>query len=328
MAKSTNEGVARTDTIQLIAAYWKIKIAVTQGSSSAIKLRAINVISAAEIGSLGSGETPGSSTSGTNQTAPMRQILNNGDNFGPSGTVRITGFNFSTTANTLSSLSSVTLANCDILITSYNSSPSEAIAQRIFDWLEADKHRILMLAVDWKAPGVNYEGGTTSYNARIINTLWNQREIIPGWYNGATNAAIGDLGATRGSFYGGFNKVEKSAYFWRDGPFTNNYTFGDNCRFYVRDTYWGSVIAPSTNTSLIPLFYDNDSASPDNTRILLGVDPRRRIVYIGDSQLYYSSGSSNAQISPSTGVMTDANDYARLMANLWAWMVEEVVLAE
>ena len=62
--------------------------------------------------------------------------------------------------------------------------------------------------------------------------------------------------------------------------------------------------------------------------MILGVDKKKRIVYMGDSQIFeIGSGNAvrtNSRIDNNAGNLT--NDYSRIMANLWAWMIEEVVL--
>ena len=65
-------------------------------------------------------------------------------------------------------------------------------------------------------------------------------------------------------------------------------------------------------------------------RMILGVDKKKRIVYVGDSQIFeIGSGNvvkRNSRIDNNVGDLT--NDYSRIMANLWAWMIEEVVLGD
>ena len=62
--------------------------------------------------------------------------------------------------------------------------------------------------------------------------------------------------------------------------------------------------------------------------MIMGIDKKKRIVYVGDMQ-FFGVGIGNdlkksSRIDNTNGNLT--NNYSRIMANLWSWMIEEVVL--
>lgn len=335
-ALTRNDDQARVEYMHILAGRWEILVTITQETSSSNANRTVRVFSpSGTIGSLGTN----SGTSGTNSTAAMKTILLNQDYFGPGGVVRMLGFDFDnslTYENTTSGLQGLTpvkLATMDIIFLPYNSRPNDATAQNILDWLAADSHRVLMLGFDWKTSSLNILTASTpetadATSANIVKKLWNEGQISPMWFNGGSSSIPGNAPSRTNTFFAPLNTGDEAAYFWRDGPFTSgDYTQASTSRYYNSDAYYGALDIALSSPNIIPLFTDPE----DSGRMLNGVDPVRRIVYVGDSQWYDTNstgGPQDGRIQGTSGVFQDGNGYARIMANIWAWMIEEVVFSD
>lgn len=312
---------------------WKIMITITQSANNS-KDEIIHILSTNGIGGIDYASS-----------RPMKAILDN--HFGIGKTVQLGGIVYSQIPISINetNLPYSKLAQQDILILGYDSRPDSASARRILDWLGARKNRVLVIGTDWKAPGINdsYGNGkpelapTTNY--QLLKLL--REDITPYWYNGSNNESIGDTGPSRSALITSFDPTADNDYFFRTGPFTESLATGiTNCGYWINDVIWGRMEVHSpTITPLIRfknVVKDDGSGSlPSYTpypegdgRMILGVDKKKRIVYMGDSQIFeIGSGNAvrtNSRIDNNTGNLT--NDYSRIMANLWAWMIEEVVL--
>lgn len=312
---------------------WKIMITITQSANNS-KDEIIHILSTNGIGGIDYASSK-----------PMKAILDN--HFGIGKTVQLGGIVYSQIPISINetNLPYSKLAQQDILILGYDSRPDSASARRILDWLGARKNRVLVIGTDWKAPGINdsYGNGkpelapTTNY--QLLKLL--REDITPYWYNAANNESIGDTGPSRSALITSFDPTADNDYFFRTGPFTESLATGiTNCGYWINDVIWGRMEVHSpTITPLIRfknVVKDDGSGSlPSYTpypegdgRMILGVDKKKRIVYMGDSQIFeIGSGNAvrtNSRIDNNAGNLT--NDYSRIMANLWAWMIEEVVL--
>lgn len=313
---------------------WKIMVTITQLSNKNSN-KSVNILSTYSAGGID-----------YSSSKAMKAILDN--HFGIGKTVSLKKINY---ANIPLSINNTYLPNKllmeqNILILGHNSRPEIKSAQRILDWLSGSKNRVLVLGFDWKDPGVtddSKEGHpeyaiTTNYN--ILRLL--REDVTPYWYDGGNNESIGETGPIRSSFIAPFELNASNSYFFRTGPFTKSLDIGiTNCGYWISDYVWGRLEIHSPD--IVPLIVyknvvkdDGSGLPPDHQpnpqgdgRMILGVDMRKRIVYVGDSQLF-EMGSDNdlrqcSRLDNENGNLT--NDYSRIMANLWAWMIEEVVLA-
>ncbi len=297
----------------------------------------IRVLSLEEAGGFGSGTL---TTITNSRTTGMRRILEN--HFGTDKTVSIGNIYFTYLGSGTSINSQLTddiLSQQDIIYLNNNIRPNASTAQRIMNWLDAKSSRVLMVGYDWKDPGT----GDTRTNWEVLKILRAQNEIIPYWYNnGSVNPVEeGDTPGIRYPFRVPFVINEKSRYFFEDGPFTSSpYTPVTSCYSWCQDQYWGRI--EPLSSSIIPLInYSNPlQETTDNPwatdptgdgKMMFGVDPVRRIVYVGDAQMFENYTGSipalqNARINNTTGELS--NDYSRIIANMWAWMIEKVVLGQ
>ncbi|MCD8137304.1 MAG: hypothetical protein LUH01_15680 [Parabacteroides gordonii] len=333
-AKQPNDSYSDySEYIMIHVNRWKIMITITQSANSS-RDEIIHILSTNGIGGIDYASS-----------RPMKAILDN--HFGIGKTVQLGGIAYSQIPISINetNLPYSKLAQQDILILGYDSRPDSASARRILDWLGARKNRVLVIGTDWKAPGINDSSGSgrpeTAYttNYQLLKLL--REDVIPYWYNGADNESIGDTGPSRSALITSFDPTTDNDYFFRTGPFTESLATGiTNCSYWINDALWGRMEVHSPN--IIPLIRFKNVVKDDGSgslssytpylegdgRMILGVDKKKRIVYMGDSQIFeIGSGNTvkaNSRIDNNVGNLT--NDYSRIMANLWAWMIEEVVL--
>ena len=335
-AKQLNDSYSdHSEYIMIHVNRWKIMITITQSANSS-RDEIIHILSTNGIGGIDYASS-----------RPMKAILDN--HFGIGKTIQLGGIEYSQIPITINetNLPYSKLVQQDILILGYDSRPDSASARRILDWLGARKNRVLIIGTDWKAPVINDSSGSgrpeTAYttNYQLLKLL--REDVTPYWYNGANNESIGDTGPLRSALIASFAPTADNDYFFRTGPFTESLTMGvTDCGYWISDGIWGRLDVHSPNITPLIRFKnvlkDDGSGSlpsyspyPEGDgRMILGVDKKKRIVYVGDSQIFeIGSGNvvkRNSRIDNNVGDLT--NDYSRIMANLWAWMIEEVVLGD
>lgn len=313
---------------------WKILITITQ-TANRNGNEIIRVLSSDEIGGLHH-----------TSAKAMRAILDN--HFGPGKTVQLGGIEYSSVPSGITIKDALTyekLSQQDILVLSNNTRPDSATARLILDWLGARKNRVLVLGFDWKDPGItdSYSSGHPEYatttNYQVLKLL--RDDVTPYWYNGGTNTSIGDTGPVREDMIASFNINADNNYFFRTGPFTAPENIRiTSCGYWLEDVWWGRMEVH--NPDIVPLIVFKDVVRDDGSgrlpvytpnpggdgRMIMGIDKKKRIVYIGDMELF-DVGTGNdlmksSRIDNTNGNLT--NNYSRIMANLWAWMIEEIVL--
>lgn len=244
----------------------------------------------------------------------------------------------------LNKVSDCYLEQFDIIYLNYNARPSTQTACRIMKWLNGSKHRVLMLAYDWKTACLNpctRESLVPGYAATNYLIFKNHiTGVKPHWYNGSCNYSVGNYGHARSGMLVPFELNARTSYFWKDGPFKTNLTECSDQRYWIDDYIWGS--AEVTDPNVIPLIsYRNAKDDCIQTRthkygcgdngMILGVDPTKRIVYVGDSEIFSTvcvpSRLKHARMASTTSACkpADLNNYSKIMGNLWAWMIQEVI---
>ena len=276
---------------------WTFDIAVTQGNPSQFRTRIVRVLSVQEIGDLGT-NTP-TSASGL----PMRRILDNAKNFSPGGPVVIGGFSFSEASRAEMQATGTgsaadkeifrsmqaTIGAQDVIYLTYNTPISNELAQVVLAWLRAAPGRVLIVGTD-----------TDTSNAQLRQYLtsdgtWKYyyRNNLGGQFR---RAARTDANAR--FFTMPFGTVAETA------PVVRADDYAAYCSDY-----------PSRVTPLVV-----SDVSGQGGTLIVGVNGTDRIVYLGDASLHqYNRLSSQANAD---GTVT--TDFDRLMANLWAWIVERV----
>lgn len=233
----------------------------------------------------------------------------------------------------------------DIIYLNNNARPDAALSRRIMNWLNRSQDRVLMLAYDWKDPCVT---PTTKESTVLCKTTTNYmmfrneiQDVTPHWYNSCyVNYNIGNYGAPRSGIMVPLELNDRTKYFWKDGPFKTNLTESSDQRYWIQDKWWGSAKVNSPN--VIPLIsyrdakddcyqYKTHKYGAGDGGMILGVDPTTRIVYIGDSEIFstecVSKKTQDARMAKRDGCKgaTGLNNYSKIMGNLWAWMIEEVI---
>jgi hypothetical protein len=313
---------------------WKIMITITQ-SANRNRNEIIRVLSSDEIGGLHH-----------SSAKAMRAILDK--HFGPGKTIQLGGIEYTSVVPGIAIKDALTyekLAQQDIVVLANNTRPDSITARRILDWLGARNNRVLILGFDWKDPGItdNYSSRHPEYatttNYQVLKLL--RDDVTPYWYNGGTNTSIGDTGPVREDMIASFAVNADNSYFFRTGPFTALQNIEiTSCGYWLEDVWWGRMEVHSPD--IVPLIVFKDVVRDDGSgrpplyspnpggdgRMILGIDKKKRIVYVGDSE-FFGIGSGNelkksSRIDNSNGDLT--NNYSLIMANLWAWMIEEIVL--
>ena len=219
--------------------------------------------------------------------AGLQGILNNPANFGTGGTVTCGGFNLLLTNVSASSINDAALALADVIYFNYVSNGDLRIdLSPVGRWLKASAKRVLILSFD--SQGVN-----TPIMQEFLGSTPDLMQTSPksGSYPLAGKSA--------------------SDFFTDMGPFTvTPYTPVDaNFKFQNYDVTHGEI-GPGSAEGITPLLNGPGGG------IVLGVDMSRRIIYIGDIDIF-SANNSNSGINNSKGTI----NASKLIANLFAWVV-------
>ena len=221
--------------------------------------------------------------------AGLQGILNNPANFGTGGTVTCGGFNLLLTNVSASSINDAALALADVIYFNYVSNGDLRIdLSPVGRWLKASAKRVLILSFD--SQGVN-----TPIMQEFLGSTPDLMQTSPksGSYPLAGKSA--------------------SDFFTDMGPFTvTPYTPVDaNFKFQNYDVTHGDI-GPGSAEGITPLLNGPGGG------IVLGVDMSRRIIYIGDIDIF-SANNSNSGINNSKGTIN--SNASKLIANLFAWVV-------
>lgn len=280
-----------------------------------------------------------------NYSMNMRRILF--EHFGKGKTVEtgIISFDKTDISCYLNKMTDSQLDKYDIIFMNKNARPDKEMSQRVMNWLNRSPKRVLMLAYDWKEPCLtskineNQAHKKTATNYLIFKN--HIKGVKPHWYNGcAVNRAEGNYGVSRSCMFVPFELNSRTSYFWKDGPFKTTLSNNSEQFYWIKDCCWGS--ADVTDPNVIPLVTYRDARNdcyPSKTHkcgkgdngMVLGVDPTKRIVYVGDSELFSMAptGCCTSNAKKETRIAFDRygnlNDYGRIMGNLWAWMITEII---
>lgn len=280
----------------ILADVWKIPIEIEQKDSREARQQYVNILSmTTSIGSFGS-TFPGHTNGG--DAAAVIKLLNNSDNFGPTGIVPI-GFIATdyivNRDNKDSDMLDYYLAKYDILNLTYGITDiSTQLAEAIARWLDGSEHRVLFLTRDFD-----------THYVEMWKAIYPDDTTI--WASGSGNSA-------GPADFAGYTPAND--YFTKSGPFgtISNLNKGSFTVQIVDGTWKGLNQNDPYVQGLAHLLVWNDG------RINMAVDTKRRIVYNCDSNIYQyrTTGWNNS------GVID--NDKQILLANLFAWAIEEVVL--
>lgn len=281
--------------LRITAGYWKADITVSQDNSAMYSNRIINLLSAAEIGDLGVDMADGGGASGMG----MRKILD--AQFAPSGIIRIGGFSYTRIPNTTGYVGTVTPTSLavmrriigaqDIIYFPYNIRVSNDVADLLVDWLAASKHHVLIIGADSKSSNENLLSKLTEDGTWNFNNVAN---ITSSYMRSSSVQGADDF------FSGPFGSISENATFRKPDAIAGyNYTYPSD-----------RVVSLISSDN--PLY---------RNYMFFGVNKQERIVYNGESQFFIYPNISN-----NSG--TVSSDMDKLMANTWAWMVEQVIYGD
>jgi hypothetical protein len=290
-----------------------LSVSLTQAASKVLTTKVRVMSAGANFGSLGETFTPftvlGSLDEGT--ATQMRYILLNQANFGPTGVVKMGGFNLSYVdesffddANQVDHFAYV-LEQVDVLNMCYPVNPSAAISKVICDWLWADENRVLFVMHDTANGNPNL---ITEINSRVestYDTTWSLLASFVGLLPGASTLTVKGMAPL---------SVDDGNRQFLQGPFGSVTNL--NTMFNVTDGTAGGLIPPM---GLVPLVYYG-YANVRSTYAVTAIDTAHRIVYIGESNSLHNqmAGSTTAPLP------TDGN-LNLIYSNLWAWVVGQVL---
>ena len=294
----------RFQNFVITANRWRILVNIQQRFDVAAQ-RMVNMLTFnAGLGNLGVNIlTP--TYSADSRSDGLRGMLNNVNNFGPSGTVVCGGYNLLRANVSANNLTDLLFSTADVIFVHYMASAyfGSQDALRVHNWLKAKNNRVLLVSYDAKDIGLN-----------ILNeVLYGQNGLaFPTVNNGSFPLAA---------------QVPDNLYFTQTGPFISSpYSeIPANFSFRNYDNYHGEILLNTEAAQgITPILMGPEGG------IVLGVDYSRRIVYVGDVDLGNASqgtgGTDDNRINNTTGNIN--SDGAKLMANLFAWITETVLAGD
>lgn len=281
---------------------WSMDIDVTQDNAAKFFDRTINVMSVGPVGSNSTGVGNFGSSLGSTSNGSANAMRNMIEiNFSPGGKIPIGGTIFSLIsvgdANTSDSsiLSAVkrVINGQDVIYFTYRISVTTEIANYLVEWLRASPHRVLIVSLDSSDSNVNLR----NHSYVSTGTAW----------------TFGNISSAANSGYIRANSTANSDYFF-NGP------FGAVSQDVVTDR--SDDIAGYTSTNITDVTPLVTSSTPGSQNIMvMGINISKRIIYQGDANLFMRPSMDNL-----TGNIVNEND--KLMANLWAWVVEQVIYGD
>jgi len=311
-------------------------------------IKDIKILSLCEVGNLGTKDNtkPWTCYYGAKDlhAKELRRLLY--EHFGKGKTVETGVISFETIdiKTKLNKVTDAYLDQFDIIYLNNNARPDLKTAAKIMNWLDRSENRVLMLAYDWKASGITPSSKESSVICSTTTNYLIFRDhiygVTPHWYNSCiVNKSIGNWGASRDGILVPFELNAETSYFWQDGPFKTDLKESSDLRYWIEDCWWGA--AEVSDPDVIPLvtYRDAKDASKQTQThkygagdygMVLGVDPVKRIVYIGDSEIFsvscVNSKVEHARMSKEgTCKPNDMNNFSKVVGNLWAWMIQGVV---
>ncbi|MCC8188204.1 MAG: hypothetical protein LIP08_12055 [Bacteroides sp.] len=288
--------------------FWKFEVTVEQLTYlETYRTRAVNVLTITSLpGDLGTSD--GIFTDGVSGDA-MRRVLENKANFSPSGTVPIkeiivhsfTNDMLSTSNQAYLDILSKMLEHVEVVHLPADCTPSVQASQLIYDWLEAKYYRVLILGLDDPSTNANMRqyfnalDGNWQYSEKAVTSLsttpfWEDRHEP--YFNGPFGP-ISDVS----------NVEVVMGYVSTDVGYNDGYN-------------WDTTI---------PLLVV--SSGLDNSgKMTHGINQEMGVFYCGESEITSARGQAMSSSAAANGTVDSPFD--RLMANIWAWIIDRVVVGK
>lgn len=287
---SENQDVGnRNDYFIILAGEWKILITVSQESRSKYSQIPVRMLSiSTSIGYWGGNLFSNRTLTGDGRG--LRNLLESTDNFSPTGIIPVSyiGLDYITGTPDPEEFTNY-LELFDVVNIPYSVNLSDNLYRIILNWLNKQDNRFLF---------VSHDNTTTNSNLLQLlglgdNSMWHSP-------SSTQNYVIAEL-------------TEDNRYFLRDGPFGS---VSENMPFNRFDGIWLGLDANiAASSGITPILRHTDT---DNC-VVLGIDLQRRIAYVSESQFYQNNanGLYNADMS---------REPNKLFGNIFAWIIEEVIM--
>ncbi|MCC8144475.1 MAG: FimB/Mfa2 family fimbrial subunit [Tannerellaceae bacterium] len=231
----------------------------------------------------------------------MRKVLENANNFSHSGTVPIKGIIVhSFTNDMISSSDAATMAilakmleHVDVVHLPADCSPSLAASNLIYNWVMAKYYRVLFLGVDNEQTNSYLQERFTDDGDWVVIASTDFEMGVP----------YQDDEGTEPFFYGPFGTVNQGAI---EVSINDGFGYNDGFR------------------NLIPLLRILNRSTDNFGKVTHGVNPDAGVFYFGESEVTSSRGKSMSTNAENNG--TVYSEFDKMMANLWAWVVDRVVI--
>lgn len=306
--KHNNLGAIKTDTLRIsVGNVWVMDITVKQDNAAMYADRNINVLSVGPsilYAFSGVGNFGVTAAARDASGLSMRMIIE--VQFAAGGSVPVGGSFFTRVVNDDSAIDASTgsaltamqqIINAqDVIFLTYNVRISTAVSNHIVSWLRASPRRVLIVSTD-----TNLSNDVIRNNAYVTTTpaLW-----------AYSTAVITDAAVTH--YHRAAVRPGSSDFF--DGPFG---LLTDTVTFKRYDEYAGyTSVIPDNVTPLIV-----GSTQGYENFMFFGVNRDKRIIYHGDANLFQNTTMGNTN-------GTVVNSLDKLMANVWAWVVEQVIYGD
>lgn len=285
--------VVREGHIKLQAGRVTHSIKVKQNKKSDRSNSVVNMATVTNLGYLGN-----QSGGDIKSAIAMRKVLDK--HFVMGGTVELKQINHNAISNN-PMVTEAFLSDKDIIFFPYESLPWNSTVNLLIKWLEASPNRVLIVSFD--SSNTNKEVFSLDYFKQDISSIRFQADHKGG--DGTANDLVHTPGAE---------------YFWKDGPFTKGKMI-ESATYVHQDGIFGVGAVPA-NSKVLPIFEHQGG-------MVFGVNMERRIVYIGDSQYgEYKPDTKykGHRFNTNTGEVN--NDIEKIFSNVWAWIIDEVVLRD
>ena len=254
----------------------------------------------------------------TNYGVPA--MLRNTGYFGPTGTVPCAGIDIlpitmnETTAENSVEAVNTALAGADIIVTTYDYHPSEAVSQAIYEWITGpeSKGRVAFLISDATLIIQHLRGYLDGRMRWIYNpaNLTNDQDPYYGYGSGYTGLVPAPRDSDNAPFIDGVFGNAGDCAILRGRPY-------DGVSQYI------NIANVTSSPTIVPLMITDGSSGINNNIMLMGVDTQRHIVYIGDAILLHTEGIGTT--ANSSLAYDPANYINVLWSNTWAWAIDKVM---
>lgn len=290
---SNYAGNVITDKLRITVDNWSIDISVRQDNTAMYSTRHFSVLSGHDfmfpVGNLGTTTNP---TALLYSGLSMRQIIDK--QFAPNGVIKIGGFTFDLANDSDAFFGATTATNLDVMRRLIRTQNVIYLSSETFVSIQ-----VADILLDWLSGSPERILIVGTDNAKTNSNLLSKLTKDATW--------LFNIAAVSTNYIRAAASTETDDFF--AGPFGQVTV---NSSFNRADDLAGYSISHSYD--VIPLIVGDRNANA----MVFGINKKRRIVYHGDANLFQINQLSNN----SGNVATDPDKF---MANVWAWIVEQLI---